>query len=101
MALFDCHTKCARCREKGVSSDACVEKKPCSSCDGFSEEQKLQLSTPKYRVRKELQKKTDSPSHVNPPEVTVLGKVESKNVGRPYRPKYGKLCPVQCVRSGI
>ena len=28
MALFDSHTKCARCREKGVGSDACVEKKP-------------------------------------------------------------------------
>ena len=59
-------------------SDVCVDKKPCSICDGFLEEQKLQLSTPKYRVYKELQKKTDSPSHVNPSEVTVLGKVESK-----------------------
>ena len=76
--LFDSHTKCARCREKGVGSDTCVEKKPCSICDGFSEEQKLKLSTPKYRVRKELQKKADSPSHVKPSEVTVLGKVESK-----------------------
>ena len=35
MALFDSHTKCARCREKGVGSDGCVEKKPCSICDGF------------------------------------------------------------------
>ena len=78
MALFDSHTKCARCREKGVGSDTCVEKKPCSSCDGFSEELKQQLSTPKYRVRRELQKKTDSSSHVNASEVTVLGKVESK-----------------------
>ena len=78
MAIFDSHIKCACCREKGVGSDACVEKKPCSICDGFSEEPKLQLSTPKYRVRKELQKKTDSSSHVNPSEVTVLGKVESR-----------------------
>ena len=78
MALFDSHTNCAHCREKGMGSDACVEKKPCSICDGFSEEQKLQLSTPKYRVRKELQKKTDYPSHVNPSDVTALGKVESK-----------------------
>ena len=77
MALFDGHTKCAHCHEKGVGSDACVEKKPCSICDGFSEEQKLQLSTPKYRVRKELQQEADSPSHVKPSEVTVLGKVES------------------------
>ena len=78
MALLDSHTKCARCRKKGVGSDACVEKKPCQICDGFTEEQKKQLSTPKYRVRKELQKKTDSPSHVDPSDVTVLGKVESK-----------------------
>ena len=61
MALFDSHTKCARCHEKSLGSDACVEKKPCEICDSFSEEQKMQLATPKYRVRKELQKKTDSP----------------------------------------
>ena len=71
ITLFDSHTKCAHFREKGVGSDACVEKKPCQICDGFSEEQKKQLSTPKYRVRKELQKKADSPP-------TFLGKVESK-----------------------
>ena len=26
MALFDTHTKCARCRDKGLGQDACVEK---------------------------------------------------------------------------
>ena len=78
MALFDSHNKCARCREKGLGSDAYVEKKPCQICDNFSEEQKLQLATPKYRAHKKLQKKTDSPSHVDPSDVTVLGKVESK-----------------------
>ena len=60
MALFDSHTKCACCREKGVGSDACVEKRPCQICDSFSEEKKKQFATPTYRVRKELQKKTDS-----------------------------------------
>ena len=29
MALFDSHTKCARCRDKGLGQDACVEKKDC------------------------------------------------------------------------
>ena len=59
-------------------SDACVEKKPCQICDNFSEEQKKQVANPKYRVRKELQNKTESPSHVDPSDITVLGKVESK-----------------------
>ena len=78
MALFDSYTKCACCREKGVGSDACVEKKPCQICDGFVEEQKKQLSTPKYRLRTELQKKADSPPLIDLSNVTVLGKVESK-----------------------
>ena len=72
------HTKCARCCEKGVGSDACVEKRPCQICDSFSEEQKKQLATPTYRVSKELQKKTDSPPLIDPADVTVLGQVESK-----------------------
>ena len=78
MALFDSHPKCAHCCEKGVESDACVEKRPCQICDSFSEEQKKQLATPTYRVRKELQKKTDSPLLIDPADVTVLGQVESK-----------------------
>ena len=79
MALFDLHTNCARCREKWIGSDDCVVKKPCSVCDGFTEDQEAQLATPKYKVRKESgQKKTDSPTHVAASDVTVLGKVESK-----------------------
>ena len=78
MALFDSHTKCAR-REEGIGKDACVEKRPCSICDSFSEEQKRQLATQTYRVHKELQKRTSSPSQVvDPADVTVLGEVESK-----------------------
>ena len=72
MALFDSHTKYARCREKGIGKDACCEKKSCTICDSFSEEQRRQLATPTYRVRKELQKKTGSPSQVvDPADVTV------------------------------
>ena len=79
MALFDTHTKCARCRDKGLGQDTCVEKKDCSICNNFTAEQKLQLATPTYRARKdkELQKKTASPSLVDPSSVTVVGKVES------------------------
>ena len=42
MALFDAHSKCARCRDKGIGQDPCVEKKPCQICDNLSEEQKKQ-----------------------------------------------------------
>ena len=79
MALCDAHSKCAHCREKGIGQDPCVEKKQCQIWDNFSEEHKKQLATPTYRVRKELQKKASSPSlSVDPTDVTVLGKVESK-----------------------
>ena len=79
MALFDLHTKCARCREKGIGGDDCVAKKPCSICDSFTEAQKTQLATPKYRERKESgQKKNPSPTHVAASDVTVLGRVENK-----------------------
>ena len=79
MALFDTHTKCARCRDKGLGQDTCVEKKDCVICNNFTEDQKLQLATPTYRVRKdkELQKKIASSSLVDPSTVTVVGKVES------------------------
>ena len=62
MALFDAHSKCTRCRDKGIGQDPCVEKKPCQICDNLSEDQKKQLATPTYRTRKELQKKISSPS---------------------------------------
>ena len=45
MALFDAHSKCVRCREKGIGQDPCVEKKPCQICDNLSEDQKKQLAT--------------------------------------------------------
>ena len=79
IALFDLHTKCACCHEKGIGGDNCVLKKPCSICDSLTEDQKAQFATPKYRVRKESgQKKSDSPTHVAASEVTVLGEFESK-----------------------
>ena len=79
MALFDTHTKCARCRDKGVGQDDCVLKKDCTICNSLTAEQKLQLATPTYKARKEkeLQKKATSPSLVDPSTVSVIGKVES------------------------
>ena len=77
MALFDTHSKCARCRDKGVGQDPCVEKKSCEICEGFTPKQKLQLATPTYKARKEHQK-ISSPPLVDPSSVTVFGQVESR-----------------------
>ena len=80
MAGFDTHSKCARCRDKGLGDDPCVQKKECVICKGFTPDQVLQLATPAYRDRKE--KKTTSstttstPTVVDPAHVNVLGKVE-------------------------
>ena len=80
MALFDSHSKCETCREKGLGTDPCSEKKDCEIYDSFTSEQKKQLATPTYRTRKEHQKKGSSlpasPQNVNPADVTVMGKVE-------------------------
>ena len=46
MAGFDSHSKCARCRDKGVGDDPCVLKKECVVCKGFTPEHIQQLSTP-------------------------------------------------------
>ena len=53
MAAFDLHKKCARCRDKGIGDDPCVKDKQCSVCDSFSDEQREQVCTPSYRIRKE------------------------------------------------
>ena len=81
MAGFDTHSKCARCRDKGLGDDPCVLKKECVICKGFTPEQSLQLATSTYRDRKD--KKTTSnattsstPTLVDPAHVSVLGKVE-------------------------
>ena len=36
MAGFDTHSKCARCRDKGLGDDPCVLKKECMICKGFT-----------------------------------------------------------------
>ena len=55
MASFDSHLVCACCRDKGKGKDPCVEKTDldCPICLAFSPEQRLQLSTPSYKIKKE------------------------------------------------
>ena len=78
MAGFDYHSKCARCRDKGLGDDPSVQKKECDISRGFTPEQILQLATPTYRDRKEKKMTTTSstPTLMDPAHVSVLGKVE-------------------------
>ena len=81
MAGFDTHSKCARCRDKGLGDDPCVLKKECVICKGFTPEQSHQLATPTYRDRKDKKSTSNSttsstPTLVDPAHVSVLGKVE-------------------------
>ena len=75
MVSFDMHKRCARCRDKAIDDDDCVEKRPCAICDGFSEVQKEILSTPTYKLCKE--KKTGV--LVSTENVTVIASIEDKD----------------------
>ena len=85
MAGFDSHSKCAHCRDKGVSDDPCVLKKECDVCKGFTPQQIQQLSTPTYRDRKEKKATASSSTRtlVDPAHVSVLGKVEKVKALQP------------------
>ena len=84
MASFNSHLKCARCCDKGVGEDACVLKKDCFICKGFTPEQNLQLATPTYRECKSKEKKlvssSPAPTLVDPSHMSVLGKAEGDKV---------------------
>ena len=55
MASFEGHSFCARCREKGKGKDMCVESPTtdCKFCLLLTPEQKAQLATPSYELKKE------------------------------------------------
>ena len=90
MASFDSHSSCARCREKSKGSDPCISHNDCPACNSLTEEQRLQLSTPSYRLKKEkreLKKSSDTPSKdsassslIDPSSVTVVGAVDAQGV---------------------
>ena len=90
MASFNSHSFCARCREKGKGSDPCISHNDCQACNSLTEEQRLQLSTPSYRPKKEkreLKKSTDTPqkgsdssSLIHPSSVMVVGAVDGQGM---------------------
>ena len=89
MALFDTHSHCARCREKGKGQDFCVENpesSDCPICKSFTAEQRLQISMPAYKIKKgkrEAKAAGSTPSKdneelVDPASVSVIGAVDNQ-----------------------
>ena len=89
MASFDSHCFCACCREKGKGSDPYISHNDCTAYNSLMEE-RLQLSTPSYRLQKEkreLKKSSDTPtkdsdssSLIHPSSVMVVGAVDAQGV---------------------
>ena len=97
MAGFDTHSYCARCRDKGKGPDPCVENPKstdCKFCSILTCEQRSQLSTPSYTLKKEKHEaKKDilttpskdtshvnsvNPSLVDPASVSVISAVDGQ-----------------------
>ena len=102
MASFDGHLSCARCRDKGKGKDTCVENKDstnCSHCNALTPEQKAQLATPSYKLKKEKREakkaETETPMEsntlVDPSSVSVLGVVDNAGVVSPSVPPEKKV----------
>ena len=88
MAGFDLHSVCARCRDKKKGSDPCTKSPPedCQHCDAFTPEQKTQIATPSYKLKKEKKdakstpaKDSDNSTLVDPALVSVLAVVDNQS----------------------
>ena len=53
MAAFDTHSFCAQCHDKGKGPAPCVANSDCSFCNILTSDQGAQLSTPRYKLKKE------------------------------------------------
>ena len=102
MAIFDGHAYCARCRDKGKGEEPCIANKEtldCTICNSLTPEQRTQLATPSYKIKKEKReaKRLDSnPSDevalVDPDTVSVIGVVgESSSAQTSSAPRKRKL----------
>ena len=89
MASFNSHCFCARCRGKGKGSDPCISHLDCNACNSLTEEQRIQLSTPSNRLKKEKRdskkvsdtpKQDSSSSLIDPSVVTVVGVVDDQGI---------------------
>ena len=90
MARFDTHSFCASCREKGKGPDPCVSKSDCQACNVLTEDQRIHLSTPSYRIKMEkrdLKKQADTPQNnsdnsslIDLSSVMVVGAVDDQGI---------------------
>ena len=78
MVSFDTHSRCARCRDKGLGEDPCVSKLPCEYCDLLTPVQVIQLATPTYKLQKEKAKSKET--LVDPASVMVVAQVDSQDM---------------------
>ena len=91
MAGFDHHSMCAHCHDKKKGSDTCTKTPPvpCVYWDVLTPEQKDQLATPSYKIKKEKKEAksstplkdsdTLSPTLVVPALVLVVGVVDGQS----------------------
>ena len=111
MASLDSHSFCARCRDKGKGKGPCIEKPDttyCKSCNSLTEEQRCQLATPSYQIKKEkretktmeafsIPNKDSSSALIDPATVSALGAVnvqgdlQSPSGSEPYTYKPKKV----------
>ena len=82
MASFESHSFCAQCKDKGKGKNPCIKKPDtthCKFCDSLTEDQHLQLATPSYKLKKEIEASAtpnkDSTSLVDLATVSVIGGV--------------------------
>ena len=77
MASCDTHICCAHCREKGAGSDPCVQgKDDCAACLLLTPDQRKQLVTPTYKLRKEKKSCGKTDVLIDPSQVSVVGPVD-------------------------
>ena len=77
MAAFDTYTHYARCRDKGKGSDPCVLKLDCTctNCNELTTDQRAQLATPSYQIKKEKHDSKSDKSDRNEAEDTSFALV--------------------------
>ena len=89
MANFDTHSHCTRCRDKGKGKEPCVQDPQtsnCQICNSLTSDQRQQLATPSYELKKEKREakltestpSQDSDQLVDPSSVSVIGAVDEQ-----------------------
>ena len=105
LASFDGHAYCTCCRDKGKGEELCIsdqEASDCKFCNAFTPEQRVQLATPSYKLKKEKREAkcidnstpTDGSSLVDPASVCHWG------CGREVRPEIPYVASRETTQEG-